>query len=463
MGPFFHLQNKQRLLTSKQTTGRNNRRSSLEQCRDPDQSLRGIMLQAVPLAGRHLPIVVGSAPDALEEDTSSSNECVTPTAADVWRELFELEGPSSDEVGELNELRSRTLRVERVELDSDGRVRLGHAEIVELYARSSQHNGKGKSKNTCNRRTRPGGGDDCGKQQNKAETERFAATVVANTNQTLLEAEKAPELPETQEQLADEGQRYHALPLGHHPERSMEAATWSPEHRAFLRKTIICRRAMMISYTYCVVSVFGLGVAGRLFDPGGGSSTPKMLLVEVYSVWDSAVHKMTFTLAQVASVLRGHELMWRAGRKRDLVDRLVRQLYFEYHILIPGRLLQRGQEAREESASSTVAAQPGLVLEHVEDPPEHLHLPTVGELIEHHSNPAASKVSTCPQLRQVLKVAYVIPELPVTVSAEFPRSHLHHVTLHLHQLGTPRAWRYEASTRCGAAATATGGRGCQTC
>lgn len=97
-----------------------------------------------------------------------------------------------------------------------------------------------------------------------------------------------------------------------------------------LYHALLCSTAQMISETNCVVEVFGVGFNGRLFSEG--SSKPKFIVIEVYSIWNCQKYVAALNLLELRFLLGERTDLLRPGRKMALINSIVDGLYFKYTI-----------------------------------------------------------------------------------------------------------------------------------
>jgi len=104
---------------------------------------------------------------------------------------------------------------------------------------------------------------------------------------------------------------------------------WAPRYQQLLRKKRFFRVAKMVSETYCIIDVFGLGAGtGRLFG-----ASPMLLILECYAVWNSEMHIMTLDMVKVRELVRAcaREELIRPGNKTNAIRHLLDMLYFRYN------------------------------------------------------------------------------------------------------------------------------------
>jgi hypothetical protein len=126
------------------------------------------------------------------------------------------------------------------------------------------------------------------------------------------------------------------LPLGKYKKvETVSKQFWAKEYQTMLRECLLLRHAAIISDTNCIVEIFGVGFTGRLFSDGGTS--PKLLVIEVYSIWNSQKYNLVLTVMELRLLLVNHPDLLKPGRRADLLQFLLGALYFEYTITIPPR------------------------------------------------------------------------------------------------------------------------------
>jgi hypothetical protein len=123
------------------------------------------------------------------------------------------------------------------------------------------------------------------------------------------------------------------LALGQYPPYKSRPMYWSNTIHQFTRKTRLTRKMCTISDTLCMLEVYGIGMQGRITPEGVTSA--KMLVVEAYSFWNSARYDLMLTGAQLRYLLADREEFLLPGRRTDILERLMKQLFFIYHISDP--------------------------------------------------------------------------------------------------------------------------------
>ncbi|KAG2974023.1 hypothetical protein PC118_g14778 [Phytophthora cactorum] len=102
--------------------------------------------------------------------------------------------------------------------------------------------------------------------------------------------------------------------------------------RVFLRA-----QGVLISRSYCLVSVFGEGIYGRLYGAGlTGKDKKRCLRVEAYEPATSRTYSLIVTLQDIELIFRvggddpEREALLAPGKKQELLRQLIALLYFEY-------------------------------------------------------------------------------------------------------------------------------------
>ncbi|CAM9243555.1 unnamed protein product, partial [Discosporangium mesarthrocarpum] len=105
---------------------------------------------------------------------------------------------------------------------------------------------------------------------------------------------------------------------------------WSAEDQVMLGRLIAWRGALLVSFTYSVVTVYGLGMAGRVLVEG--AQYPRGLLVEAYSVTNSYRYTLRITMEELEELFANEPDKLGSGKKADMVDEFVKMLYFDYTV-----------------------------------------------------------------------------------------------------------------------------------
>lgn len=123
-----------------------------------------------------------------------------------------------------------------------------------------------------------------------------------------------------------EAQKLHIHSTATSPERSSNG------------DVLLHNQGVMIGRTYCVVSVYGVGLVGRLFDAGvleregnsEGDGEQRCLRVEAYDPRTCRVFERRVTLRDLAWAFASRPELLAPGRKRALLHELLALLYFDY-------------------------------------------------------------------------------------------------------------------------------------
>lgn len=78
--------------------------------------------------------------------------------------------------------------------------------------------------------------------------------------------------------------------------------------------------------------MFGLGISGRVFAPGGQNA--RLLFLEVYSVWNSQIYTLQIPGPSIKHLLLGQDQLFAPGKKLELLRALVDLLYFDYELIV---------------------------------------------------------------------------------------------------------------------------------
>lgn len=125
-----------------------------------------------------------------------------------------------------------------------------------------------------------------------------------------------------------------SIPLGKYKQVDTTSKQfWAKEYQTMLREVRLMRTAAIISETNCIVEVHGVGFSGRMFSEG--STSPKLLVIEAYSIWNSQKYTLVLTVMELRLLLVENPELLRPGRRADLLKVLVKSLYFKYTITIP--------------------------------------------------------------------------------------------------------------------------------
>ncbi|KAL3672488.1 hypothetical protein V7S43_001786 [Phytophthora oleae] len=103
------------------------------------------------------------------------------------------------------------------------------------------------------------------------------------------------------------------------------------------QRVLLRSRGVLISRSYCVVSVYGEGINGRLYGIGlTGKDKKRFLRVEAYEPATSKTYFLLVTLQDIEWIFRvggdnpEREALLAPGKKQELLHQLIALLYFEY-------------------------------------------------------------------------------------------------------------------------------------
>ncbi|CAM9389734.1 unnamed protein product [Scytosiphon promiscuus] len=103
---------------------------------------------------------------------------------------------------------------------------------------------------------------------------------------------------------------------------------WSPEARMMLGKLALWKGALLVSRTQTVLTVFGLGMAGRVVVEG--APYPRGLMIEAYVPASSETCELFLSVEDLKFLFRNDpDNMW-VGQKGNMVLEVVKMLYFDY-------------------------------------------------------------------------------------------------------------------------------------
>lgn len=172
--------------------------------------------------------------------------------------------------------------------------------------------------------------------------------------------------------------RWEAMKLHVHGGTTAAAAhdAASPRQEQVLPQQILIRnQGVMISSTYCVVSVLGTGVYGRLYSPGLAErhGASRFLRVEAYDPRTSQKYELVVTMRDLEWVFRSRQQLLVAGKKHTIVKELIALLFFRY----PSNDEERQGEEDATNRDSRDADEPRRPHEQRQQQP--LLTPTAGE------------------------------------------------------------------------------------
>jgi hypothetical protein len=126
-----------------------------------------------------------------------------------------------------------------------------------------------------------------------------------------------------------------------HHDDAIASLQWSTTFKSLIRRSKLLRKCATISETPCVVTIYGVGINGRVFSDGG--SDHRVIYIEAYSIWNSKLNTIALNMVQIKNALAWNPGLFKPGMKAELLATLVKQLYFDYtltlfpvpHIVVP--------------------------------------------------------------------------------------------------------------------------------
>jgi hypothetical protein len=129
------------------------------------------------------------------------------------------------------------------------------------------------------------------------------------------------------DEIAEIATEKEAVDLGCYLSESMSNLMWAPTSQNLIRRQQLVRTSSLISETRCIVSIYGVGITGRLV-----SVQPSVITIEAYSIWNSEKYTLELTGKELKQllILSGHERLLKVGLKNDAIQHLLKLLYFSY-------------------------------------------------------------------------------------------------------------------------------------
>lgn len=119
----------------------------------------------------------------------------------------------------------------------------------------------------------------------------------------------------------------------HEPKIEVSAAAVSPHRDQSVPLQILIRnQGAMISKTYCLVSVFGVGIYGRLYSSGLAErhGNTRYLRFKAYDPQTSRVFELLVTFSDLEWLFEARKELLAAGKKHVIIKELIALLYFRY-------------------------------------------------------------------------------------------------------------------------------------
>lgn len=119
----------------------------------------------------------------------------------------------------------------------------------------------------------------------------------------------------------------------HSHEPKTEAFAASPQRDQSAPSQILIRnQGVMISKTFCLVSVFGVGIYGRLYSTGlvERHGNTRYLRFQTYDPQTSCVFELIVTFSDLEWLFEARKELLVAGKKHEIIKELIALLYFKY-------------------------------------------------------------------------------------------------------------------------------------
>ncbi|GMH72176.1 hypothetical protein TrRE_jg12681 [Triparma retinervis] len=123
-----------------------------------------------------------------------------------------------------------------------------------------------------------------------------------------------------------------ALGAGNYPNMGHDTRelVYSDEAGYLISRELLWRGAVLVSRSYCVMSAFGMGIAGRVHAVG--LHIPRYVLLECYTRENSASHQIWVSMEMLEKLFDDRPEMLKPGMKNQMIFELCRMCFFEYHI-----------------------------------------------------------------------------------------------------------------------------------
>eukprot|EP00948_MAST-09A_sp_MAST-9A-sp1_P000631 g631.t1 len=105
---------------------------------------------------------------------------------------------------------------------------------------------------------------------------------------------------------------------------------WVDGH--LLTKIIMHKEVCMISNTYCILTVYGMGIHGRVYGEGVNASghMPRFLTISAYDPRDCGNYEVRVEMDELKRLFSNNADLLIAGHKFELIRALIRMLKFDY-------------------------------------------------------------------------------------------------------------------------------------
>ncbi|GAB9462935.1 hypothetical protein Gpo141_00000415 [Globisporangium polare] len=119
----------------------------------------------------------------------------------------------------------------------------------------------------------------------------------------------------------------------HEPTAETSAVPVSPQRDQSAPSQILIRnQGAMISKTYCLISVYGAGIYGRLYSSGLAErhGNTRYLRIHAYDPQTSHVSELIVTFSDLEWLFEARKELLVAGKKHTIIKELIALLYFKY-------------------------------------------------------------------------------------------------------------------------------------
>lgn len=118
----------------------------------------------------------------------------------------------------------------------------------------------------------------------------------------------------------------------HGAEAETETNSIAPRDQSQTGQVLLRNQGAMVSDTYCILSVYGVGIYGRLYGAGlhERHGTHRFLRIEAYDPGSSQRFTLIVTLRDLEELFEQRNELLVAGKKPAIIKQLVALLYFEY-------------------------------------------------------------------------------------------------------------------------------------
>ncbi|GMH55051.1 hypothetical protein TL16_g01806 [Triparma laevis f. inornata] len=122
------------------------------------------------------------------------------------------------------------------------------------------------------------------------------------------------------------------LKMGQYPNGGTDSRenVYSDEAGSLISRERQWRGACLISRTYCILTAYGMGIAGRVH--AAGLHIPRYILLEAYSKEGSATHQVWVTMDMLEKLFDDRPELLKPGQKKTMIFELCKMCFFEYEV-----------------------------------------------------------------------------------------------------------------------------------